>query len=193
VNEAPWFSSSLYSFRAAQNAAFGTVVGTVVAYDQDYQDVLRYSISASSASNNTFGSVSPVFSVDSVSGAVKVAKNDATLLTNGRVFCFDVVVTDTSGAANGISTTSKVCVRIVASSTPPVVTSASFTISEDAITNANVGTVSATDSTGYPLVYTILSGNVANAFVISSSTGQIQVASGPLTILNFLTKQCVQS
>jgi hypothetical protein len=187
VNEAPWFTSSLYSFSAAQNSLFGTVVGTVVALDQDYLDVIRYSISASSASNNTFGSVTPVFSIDNVSGAVKVAKNDATLFTNGAVFCFIVVATDTSGASNGISTESRVCVRIVASSSPPVVTSTSFTIAEDANTNANVGTVTATDSTGYALVYTILSGNTNNAFVISESTGQIKVSSGPLTILNFLT------
>jgi hypothetical protein len=170
VNEAPWFSSSLYSFNAAQNAAFGTVVGTVVAYDQDYQDVLRYTISASSASNNTFGSVSPVFSVDSVSGAIKVAKNDATLFTNGRVFCIDVVVTDLSGAVNGISTLSKVCVRIVASSSPPVVTSSSFTIAENSAINSEVGSVSAIDSYGYPLEYSILGGNANNAFSIASAT-----------------------
>ena len=59
VNEAPWFTSSLFSFSAAQNSPYGQVVGTVSALDQDYGDTLTYSLSTQSATttNNTFGGV----------------------------------------------------------------------------------------------------------------------------------------
>jgi hypothetical protein len=72
VNEAPWFSAPLYRFGASQNAPLNTVVGTVVASDQDYGDTLAYSLVTSAASNNTFLGA-PVFSINAATGAISKA------------------------------------------------------------------------------------------------------------------------
>lgn len=58
----------------------------------------------------------------------------------------------------------------------PVVSPASFSVSEDASLGTLVGTVEATDANGDDLTFSIAAGNVGGAFAIDPDTGEITVA-----------------
>jgi len=181
VNEAPWFTSPLFRFSASQNAPLGTVVGTAIALDQDYGDVQSYSLTSSAGSNNTFLGA-PVFSINNATGAVTISKASAALLPAGTVYCQALRVTDVGGLTNAAAST--VCVLVVASNNPPVVFASTFSVPENAASGVAVGAFNATDPQGYPMTFTILSGNVNSAFAINSATGAITVASGALNFLS---------
>jgi putative intracellular protease/amidase len=60
---------------------------------------------------------------------------------------------------------------------PPVVTNALFVIAENSATGTLVGQVEASDpDAGQSLVYSIVGGNIGNAFTIDSATGVLRVA-----------------
>ena len=117
----------------------------------------------------SYAGASPIFSVDSVTGQVVVAKTNASLLLPvGRVFCLGVSVADRSGLS--AAAPASVCVTIVISNDPPVIGPLAFSIAENAAAGAGVGAVIATDAYGYALTYSILLGNVNNAFSINAAT-----------------------
>ena len=59
-----------------------------------------------------------------------------------------------------------------------------FSVPENAAAGRAVGTFSASDPQGYPLSFTILSGNPNGAFAVNATTGAITVASGALNFLS---------
>jgi len=133
VNEAPWFSAPLYRFSVSQNAPLNTVVGTTIAYDQDYADTLTYSLT-SVANNNSFSSA-PVFAVNGATGAIYISKTSGSsvLLTLGAVYCQSLLVTDAGGLTNlnsqsGYAQASTVCLQVVASNNPPIVFPSTFSV-----------------------------------------------------------------
>lgn len=67
----------------------------------------------------------------------------------------------------------------VAAQDPPDI-SLIFYIDEQSESGTLVGTVSATDPDGDPLTFSIVSGNDAGAFVISTTTGDLTVTNGSL-------------
>jgi len=85
------------SFNVDENSANGTVVGTVAAYDPDYEDSLTYAITA----GNTDGA----FAVDPFTGELTVANKAALDFETNPSFSLTVRVTDFFGATTDATVT----------------------------------------------------------------------------------------
>lgn len=166
VNEAPLVSNQTYSVNA--NAVNGTIVGTINASDPDINQVLSYVI--------INGNINNVFTINNQTGVISV--NNSSYLQNAGTFSLGINVSD-----NGSPVLTSGCiatVNVVQTNVPPVIVNQSFNLAENSPAGTLVGQVIATDSYGQTLSYSIVSGNGAGAFNLSSS-GLLTVAnSSPL-------------
>lgn len=163
-NNAPQFSHLFYSFDVVEGTAVGTVIGTVTASDSDIgpNAVISYSIT---------GSHQDVFSVDPMSGNLKVAK----LLDREAVEIFILNVSASDSGDPSMAAHVEVYVNVLdkndnAPQFKPSLYSVS--VSEDTAAHSSIETVSATDEdfgTNALLTYTILSGNNDRTFSIYSN------------------------
>lgn len=163
-NNAPEFSQSFYSFDVVEGTAVGTVIGTVTASDRDTgpNAIISYSIT---------GSHQDVFSVDSMSGNLKVAK----LLDREAVEIFILNVSASDSGDPSMTAHVEVYVNVLdrndnAPQFKPSLYSVS--VSEGTVAHSSIETVSATDKdfgTNALLTYTILSGNNDRTFSIYSN------------------------
>lgn len=160
-NNAPQFSHPFYSFDVLEGTAVGTVLGTVTASDSDTG-------SNASISYSITGSHQDVFSVDPMSGSLKVSK----LLDRETIEVYILNVSASDSGDPSRSAHVEVYVNVLdrndnAPQFKPSVYSAS--VSEAAGTHSSIVTVSATDKdfgTNALLTYTILSGNNDRTFSI---------------------------
>ena len=165
VNEAPTAADA--SFTIAENAGTNAVVGSVTASDPDAGDTLSYAI--------TGGNADSAFAIDA-NGQITVA--NGSLLDHETAPSRTLTVTVTDAA--GLSDTATVTVGVTDVNEAPTAADASFTIAENAGTNAVVGSVTASDpDAGDTISYAITGGNADGAFVIDAN-GQITVANGSL-------------
>ena len=163
-NNAPQFPHLFYSFDVVEGTAVGTVIGTVTASDNDIgpNAVISYSIT---------GSHQDVFSVDPMSGNLKVAK----LLDREAVEIFILNVSASDSGDPSMAAHVEVYVNVLdkndnAPQFKPSLYSVS--VSEDTAAHSSIETVSATDEdfgTNALLTYTILSGNNDRTFSIYSN------------------------
>ena len=163
-NNAPQFSHSFYSFDIVEGTAVGSVIGTVMASDSDTgpNAIISYSIT---------GSHQDVFSVDLMSGNLKVTK----LLDREAVEIFILNVSASDSGDPSMTAHVEVYVNILdrndnAPQFKPSLYSVS--VSEGAAAHSSIETVSATDKdfgTNALLTYTILSGNNDRTFSIYSN------------------------
>jgi hypothetical protein len=154
-------------FSVDENAANGTVVGTVVASDPDVGDTLSYSITA----GNTGGA----FAIDPLTGQITVA--DGSLLDYETNPSFSLTVQVQDDSADGLIDTATVTIDLNDVNDPPTVDDQSFAVGENSALGTVVGTVTASDQdTGQSLSYAITAGNTGGAFAIDSATGEITVA-----------------
>lgn len=168
ANETPTLTPG-QSFNVAENATFGTAVGTVSASDPD-----------TTAPNNTRsfslsgGNTGNAFTINSATGQITVASPSSLNSLGGSGFNLSVTVTD----GGGLSATQSVAIFVIAVNQAPTIPAGqSFSINENSPNNTVVGTVVASDSdVGDTLTYSITSGNTGNAFSINSVTGQLRVA-----------------
>jgi DNA primase len=171
VNEVPVILNQ--GFSIAENAANGTTVGTVVATDPDAGQTKTFSI----ASGNTNGA----FAINASTGVLSVA-NSAALNFGDTTFALIIKVQD-----NGIGYLSSQAI-ITASlfniNKAPVISSQTFTVSENSPNGTYLGTIIATDADASQLItFSIVSGNLNGAFAIDASTGLLSVANS--AVLNF--------
>ncbi len=163
VNDAPVVNDQ--GFSVDENAANGTVVGTVSASDED-GDALSYSIDAGDPGN--------AFSINSSTGEIIV--NDGSQLDFESQSSYALTVTVDDG--NGGTDTATVTINLNDVNDAPVINDQSFAVDENSANGTVVGTVSASDQDGDTLSYSITAGDPGGAFSIDTATGQITVADG---------------
>lgn len=149
------------TFDVNENSPPGTFVGQVVATDPDVGQPLTYAI--------TSGNTVNAFAINPSTGRLTVANLPPNILNS---FFLTVKVTDSAGAASSATVT----VTINRVNLPPIVSPATFSVSEGATAGTFVGTVVATDpDAGQTVSFAIVGGNLGNAFAINSRTGQLTV------------------
>ncbi len=146
VNEAP--SASDDTFSLAEDAANGTVVGTVSASDPDAGDSLTYSITA----GNTGGA----FAIDSNTGQISVANTAALDYETNPSFNLTVQVSD-SGTP-GLTDTATITISLNDLNEGPTVNNQGFSLDE----NSANGTVAVSDQ-GFSLDENSANGTVVGA------------------------------
>ncbi|MFK7840005.1 MAG: cadherin-like domain-containing protein, partial [Bdellovibrionales bacterium] len=151
-------------FFVTENADNGDFVGTLQAIDDNAGQPLTYSI--------TGGTGNGLFSIDASTGEITVADNSTFDFETTTSYTLDLHVTD--GALSDTQTVTIQMVDVI-ENTAPAVTASTFSISEDAANNDDVGTVIASDAEGDILTYSIVGGNTDNAFKINATTGLIEV------------------
>ena len=168
ANDAPMFGASNYAFDLAENADGSTTavdVGMVSASDSDEGDAVSYSITA--------GNDDGLFAIDSASGAITYVGSGEDAETTASHM---LTVSASDGSA---STEAMVTVTVTnANDSAPMFgeESYAFDLAENADGSATavaVGMVSATDSDGDTLEYSITAGNDGGLFAIDSATGAI--------------------
>jgi len=159
------------SYAGDENAAVGTVVGTLLLKDLDAGDTHSYTISNAS--------VAGVFEVVDTGSAVEIRVLDATALDREMLtsITFDVTVDDGTTPATGTMT---VTINDVAE-TPTIEAETFGPLAEDAADDTVVGTVTSGNlDAGDTHTYTITGQSTPGAFAINSSTGEITVADSSL-------------
>jgi gliding motility-associated-like protein len=118
-------------------------------------------------------------SINPTTGAITVTDN--TLLVAGT-YTFSVTTTDATGG----TTTQPVTITFIPGNSPPIVVGATVSLDENSPNGTVVHQVIASDiDPGDILTYSIISGNVSNAFSINPNTGEIVVNN--MTALDFET------
>jgi hypothetical protein len=164
ANESPVVDDG--SFTIDENAAAGTVLGTVVASDPD-GDTLGFTLIDSPG---TAG-----FAIDPVTGELSVA--DASVLDFETAPVITLFVQVADDGSPSLTSAATVTVNLNDINDAPTIEDALFTISEDAAAGTVVGSVTAGDADdGDEVTLSIVSGNDSGAFAIDSQTGEITVA-----------------
>ncbi|MBK7896810.1 MAG: cadherin domain-containing protein [Candidatus Promineifilaceae bacterium] len=160
-------------FELPENSAASTPVGAVAASDADAGDSLAYTILNGNTGNP--------FILDS-SGAITVNNAAPLDFETNPSLTFTVQVQD----LGTLTDTAVITVNLTNQNEPPIITGTTFSLPENASIGAAVGSASATDPDASDSVaYSIVGGNLGNAFAIGSSSGAITVNSA--TPLDFET------
>ena len=167
-------------FDIDENAAIDTVVGTIVATDEDDGDTLTFSI--------TDGNDNGAFAIDDTTGAITVANSDALDAEAQAEFTLTIRVADNGNPVGEATTTVTIDVNdlneapvfldeVGGEPLPDGEVLNADPLAETAASGDAVITVEATDDDAGDLVaYSIVSGNESGAFAIDSATGAITVA-----------------
>ena len=168
VNEAPMFGDASYEFDLAENADGSTTavdVGMVSASDSDEGDSVTYSITA--------GNDDSLFAIDADTGAITYVGSGEDAETTAS---HELTVSASDGVASSEAMV-MVTVTNANDSTPMFGEDTyAFDLAENAdgsATAVDVGMVSATDSDGDTLEYSITAGNDGGLFAIDSASGAI--------------------
>jgi VCBS repeat-containing protein len=166
VNENPSVDNQTFNvYEFVQN---GTEVGTVQAIDPDAGQLLTYTI--------TGGNTNNAFSINSATGLITTANSAAISYLINPVFNLMVRVSD-NGSGNLFDDCIITIHILPGINQSPVINDQTFFVNENSIYGTSVGFVEAYDpDAGQILNYSILSGNIADAFTINSSTGEITVS-----------------
>ncbi len=159
----PLFPAGGWSFRVAEDAAVGTVVGTAAARDLD-GGPLTYALTA----GNTGGA----FALDTSSGALTVAS----ALDHATTASYTLTLTATD--AHSGTATATVTVSVIDVPPAPAFAAASyaFTVAEDLDVGTQVGTVRATVAGGATVTHTLTAGNADGVWALDAATGVLTVA-----------------
>ncbi|MAE51863.1 MAG: hypothetical protein CMH27_08630 [Micavibrio sp.] len=168
ANTAPDLSDT--TFAIAEDASNGDNVGLVTATDPDTAggQILSYSIQG--------GTGAGIFQIDAASGQISVLNNATLDYETTTSYTLTVRATDDGPGTLFDEATITINIQDVNENTAPTIAAGGpFSINEDAVNNDDVGTVSATDFEGDNITYSIVGGNINNAFKINGSTGLIEV------------------
>ncbi len=152
----------------AENAANGTVVGTISGTDLDTGDTKAYTFTDSAGGR---------FAINSTTGEITVA--DGTLLNYEAAASHNVTVRVTDSGGLTYDETFTITLTDV-NEAPTALTLSANTVAENAVNGTVVGTISTTDpDAGDSHTYS-LTDTAGGRFTINSSTGAITVADGSL-------------
>lgn len=162
VNTAPVIDTS--ALTVAEDAANSSNVGVVNATDAEVVagQVLTWSIQG--------GTGVGIFDIDSSTGLVTVLNNATLDFETTTSYTLDIRVTDNAGTPLFDQQTITINVQDVYEGTAPVFTGTGpFNVDENSNNNVVVGTVTTTDADGDGVTYSIIGGNVNNAFKIDNN------------------------
>ncbi|MBK7031131.1 MAG: cadherin domain-containing protein [Bacteroidales bacterium] len=160
TNQAPVITNQTFSIN--ENSVNGTAVGTVIAYDPDAGQILTYSILSGNTNN--------AFAINSTTGIITVANSVALNYESTPSYTMVVKVQDNGNSS--LSSQATVTINLININEPPVITNQSFSINENSVNGASVGTVVASDpDAGQTKTFSILSGNTNTSFSINSTNG----------------------
>ena len=165
INLAPQAADQ--AFTLAKDSPSGTVVGTVIAADEE-QDPLTFSI--------TSGNTDNAFAINATTGQITV--NTSTALEAETDNTLVLVVTISDGQ-NEVTPT----ITINLTDLRPMVVDQTFSVDENSESGSVVGIVIATDPNQATLNFSITGGNTGSAFMINASTGEITVQTS--SVLDF--------
>lgn len=172
TNRAPVLSNT--EFAVPDGATSGTLIGTLMATDQDVGQTLTYSIES--------GNTSDAFLLNPSTGQLTVNNSEPLDPEVNPQFTLTVKVTD-NGTPAGF-TVATVIVHLAPVNQAPTIANQVFSLPENSANNTVVGTVLANDEDlGQVLTYAITAGNATGAFSINAATGQITVANS--SVLDF--------
>ncbi|MFM9961234.1 MAG: beta strand repeat-containing protein [Planctomycetaceae bacterium] len=161
-NDIPTINTATFSL--AENTPNGTVVGTIVANDQDAGDTKTFQL----GNDNLSG----VFAINS-SGVLTVANSSILNYEARTSITVHVKVTDSAGAWADTTFT----VNLTNVNDAPVVVAATTSRNENMSNGSAIGTLSSSDQdVGDTRTWAITSGNVGGTFAINATTGLITVA-----------------
>lgn len=149
------------AFELSDAAAVDDSVGVVVASDPNPADTISFAITAGNDGS---------FAIDATTGEITVTGP----LDADATSSYPLTVEVTDDEANASSAT--VTVTVVKDNVAPVALDGSPTVDETTPIATTVHTVSATDTDGDPLTYSIISGNDDGWFTIDATTGEIVTA-----------------
>ena len=164
INERPTIEADTFS--VVEHNPNGTIVGTVRANDAN-GDELSYQITSYDL-NNTF-------SIDGKSGEITVS--NSLLLDYEKTPSFALIVEVSDGL---LDSSAKIIVNLLdvdeSVAQPPIINDQVFTLLENSLNNAFIGTVEASDANGDTLTYAIISGNSDQVFALDSDKGDLTLA-----------------
>ena len=162
VNDAPFIGNQ--SFNLREHSLAGTVVGTVQATDEDRPaQTLTFAIIG--------GDPTGAFVIDPATGAITVT--DPGLIDYLTTPTFNLTVQVTDNGVPALSSSATVSVNLLDVQDPQI-PDQTMTIPENTANGIPVATVIASHGVA-PYTYSIIGGNVKNAFVIDPATGIITV------------------
>ena len=133
LNETPVVNDQAFS--VDENAANGTVVGTVAASDPDAGDTLTYAI--------TGGNTGSAFTINATTGEISV--NNSAALNFEATPAFNLTVQVTDPGTPELTDTAIITISLNNLNEAPVVSDQSFSVNENAGNGTVVGTVVASD------------------------------------------------
>ncbi len=159
----PLFPAGGWTFRVAEDAAVGTLVGTAAARDLD-GGPLTYALTA--------GTTGGAFALDTTSGQLTVAG----ALDHATTPSYTLTLTATD--AHGGTATTTVTVTVLDVPPQPVFGAASyaFTVAEDTAVAIQIGTIRATVAGGAAVTHTLTAGTTDDVWAIDATTGELKVA-----------------
>ena len=158
----PLFPAGGWTFRVAEDAVPGTLVGTATARDLD-GGPLTYALTA--------GTTGGAFALDAGSGQLTVAAP----LDYATTPSYTLTLTATD--AHGGTATTTVTVTVLDVPPQPVFGAASyaFTVAEDTAVAIQVGAIRATVAGGAAVMHTLTAGNTGVAWALDATTGELKV------------------
>jgi uncharacterized delta-60 repeat protein len=169
VNEAPVIVP--LGYQVDENTATGTVIGAVLASDEDSGGAnVTYALTGSS--------VPGAFSVDSATGEIRVASSGLLNFEQSSAITLNVTVTEIGTSLSGMGT---LTVALRDLNEVPVIANQSFSTAENSPNSTVIGTVIASDpDSGQGLSYSLTASSFPGALSLNSSTGHITVANSSL-------------
>ncbi|MFO1005604.1 MAG: cadherin domain-containing protein [Planctomycetaceae bacterium] len=179
ANDAPVFTGTTATI--PENSSIGTPVTLVQATDEDVGQSIVYSIASGNSGN--------AYVINPSTGQITVATPAALNFELATARTMTLMVKATDNGAPAKYTIVPVIIQLTNVNEAPVVPAKALSISENALVGTVVGTATAADPEGTPVTWSIVSGNVDNAFTINSSTGEIRVSNS--TPLDYETRRSI--
>jgi hypothetical protein len=170
ANEPPLILNQTKS--TLEHQPIGTIVGNISAYDPDSGIPVIFSI--------TSGNIGNGFAIDANNGNLTINNPAAVCYEGNPVFNLNVKVQDNEG----LTSEAIITVNVADINEKPLCNNQIFTINENAPEQTLIGSIVATENDfNQTLTYSIVSGNLQDAFTIDGSNGSIKVNN--TSVLNF--------
>ena len=165
INEQPVCNNQVFTL--VENAPVQTLVGSIIATDNDFNQTLTYSIVS--------GNLNNAFTIDPSNGTLKVNNSAALNFEENQEFTLVVSVQD-NGKGNLI-TFSNITIKILDVNEPPVMENQILSVAENSAPGTEIGYLHASDpDNGQSVKYTIIGGNEGQIFNLNPASGLLSLA-----------------
>jgi uncharacterized protein YgfB (UPF0149 family) len=159
-NQAPVINNQTFTIN--QNAANGTLAGTVVASDPDQGQILTYSIISGNTNN--------AFALNQSNGRLTVANSSAIIGDE-----FNLIVRVTDNGSSVLSAEANITIQVNSTNNSFVIEPQAYSINENTARGRTVCWFTTPDHPGDRIAYYLLEGNTNNAFSLTANTGRLSV------------------